>query len=288
MSLRFEPLGPGWFWHKGYLFVFYRQKHVVSNGSNGFEEDKLTVTVPGRSTAPIKKLINEVRGHYIAKEENLTMVRRPLSGGQRRFFYPWAKVASRPSRSIETVALNPEEKSKVLDDINEYLHPDTQDWYADRGIPYRRGYLFSGPPGTGKTSMSSVIAGVFGLDIHCISLLDPTLSEDDLLHLFSNLPRRCAVLLEDIDAAGLERKEAKTLKENTTDEKQGSSISLSGLLNAIDGVASPEGRVLLMTTNHVEKIDGALIRPGRVDMHIEFSLATRTQAEEIFARMYSS
>jgi len=68
--------------------------------------------------------------------------------------------------------------------------------------------------------------------------------------------------------------------------KQG--ISLSGLLNAIDGVASHEGRVLVMTTNHPEKLDDALIRPGRVDMQVEFSLATRAQAQEIFVRMYTN
>lgn len=159
--------------------------------------------------------------------------------------------------------------------------------------------------------MSFSISGIFGLDIYCISLLEPTLTEEDLGLLFSNLPRRCVVLLEDIDSAGLNRaneqrsekpadqagghaelgaeiaKAFKSVHQQNEKTKLNQGISLSGLLNAIDGVASHEGRVLIMTTNHPEKLDEALIRPGRVDMIVEFPLATRLQIREIFIRMYS-
>ena len=117
----------------------------------------------------------------------------------------WQQVANRPVRDMKTVVLDHEQKLQVLTDMNEDLHPDTPRWYANRGIPLRRGYLFHGPPGTGKTSLSFALAGVFGLDIHVISLLEPTLTEEDLSSLFSTLPRRCVVLLEDIDTAGLRR-----------------------------------------------------------------------------------
>jgi len=213
--------------------------------------------------------------------------------------------------------LDHKRKKEVLADINEYLHPATPRWYANRGIPYRRGYLFHGPPGTGKTSLSFALAGVFGLDIYVISLLEPTLTEEDLEQLFNSLPRRCVVLLEDIDSAGLIRnndKSAETTSTTTedktaakpdsdvmadlakalqkanhaTEEEKKKGISLSGLLNAIDGVASHEGRVLVMTTNKPEKLDDALIRPGRVDLQVAFSNASRPQIRELFTRMYIS
>ena len=277
----------------------------------------------------------------------------------------WQQVARRPVRPMSTVVLDSNEKLDVLNDINEYLHPRTPRWYASRGIPLRRGYLFHGPPGTGKTSFSFAIAGVFGIDIYVISLQDISVTEEDLAILFTRLPRRCIVLLEDIDTAGLRRndeesgdenddksdekikakdkdkekkEEEKEIKangdaapngktktkekaskaqdsdedsdsENSADDRKArnkkktkrrkkngggdkvvslESISLSGLLNAIDGVASHEGRVLIMTTNKPESLDDALVRPGRVDRQVAFAHASSTQAGELFHRMYEA
>lgn len=315
---RFEPyFGHHRFWHKRRLFFFERElKQVIASGWAGstFKEDEtITLTCIGRSTRPIKNLILECRERYLERENSRTVVRRPSPKESRvRGRNVWTRVATRPSRPMETVVLNHDEKARILADINEYLHPATPAWYANRGIPYRRGYLFHGPPGTGKTSLSFALSGIFGLDIYCISLLEPTLTEEDLGLLFSNLPRRCVVLLEDIDSAGLNRrndrsgensteksdgqteigreiaKAFKSVHENNEKTKQNQGISLSGLLNAIDGVASHEGRVLVMTTNYPDKLDDALIRPGRVDMIVEFTMATKKQIRELFIRMYSS
>lgn len=268
---------------------------------------------------------------------------------------------------MSTVVLSLKEKQEVLADVNEYLHPATPRWYASRGIPLRRGYLFHGPPGTGKTSFSFALAGVFGIDIYVISLQDASVTEEDLATLFTRLPRRCIVLLEDVDTAGLRRndsddeskitkakgkgKNKKTAKKEfkepavaTTngekadhkgesgtvngtstngkekeDPKESDSgdesdsddedvvprrrqdkskkkgklaapeaISLSGLLNAIDGVASHEGRILILTTNKPESLDEALLRPGRVDRNVAFTNATGAQACELFHRMYEA
>lgn len=272
-----------------------------------------------------------------------TTIKRPSPAPMRRYGgrYNWSQVANRPVRPMRTVVLDPRQKAQVMADMNEYLHPATPRWYANRGIPLRRGYLFYGPPGTGKTSLSFALAGVFGLDIFVISLLEPTLTEEDLGTLFNSLPRRCVVLLEDIDTAGLARVEdetdaaaadgaasngtkdgddksnshnkkndskdessskktstttnkddwkvsdlARALKKESKDDKKG--ISLSGLLNAIDGVASQEGRILVMTTNKPESLDEALIRPGRVDLQVGFTNATPAQATELFQRMYEA
>ena len=317
---RFQPsFGTHHFFYKRRLFKLKREeKQVMSEvlglGTSLLGKEDITLTCVGRSTLPIKDLIEVARDHYLNQKKSSTVVRRPAPKEQRgRDRSVWMKVATRPSRPMETVVLDHEQKNRVLVDINEYLHPSTPRWYANRGIPYRRGYLFHGPPGTGKSSLAWAIAGVFGLEIYCISLVDPTLTEEHLGIMFANLPRRCVVLLEDIDSAGLSKRQEEetaekpkpedeaaarigaeitrainSARKNGLTNKDNQGISLSGLLNVIDGVASHEGRVLVMTTNFPEKLDEALIRPGRVDMKVQFTNATRSQICELFTRMYSA
>lgn len=352
---RFEPYyGQNYMFHNGTLFFFKRSQRqgnqrvqVTFNGSA--EDDLLQLDCIGRSTDPIKELLRTIKVWSLNRQRNTTTIRHPTPKDRARFGGSWTKTSSRPSRPMETVILDAEQKSMIIRDMNEYLHPASARWYAARGIPYRRGYLFHGPPGTGKTSLSFALAGIFGLEIYAISLQEPTLTEGDLLQLFNGLPRRCIVLLEDVDAAGLlrdrasdEKNKPKSKKDGKQTGKQGeegkekaaaaekgddytlkdlarelkaistpaqrggphatmqqnngagpnrapgTGISLSGLLNAIDGVASAEGRVLIMTTNHAEKLDAALVRPGRVDRKVEFQLAAKDQIRELFVRMYAA
>lgn len=344
MPPRFVPaLGTHTFRFGNTYFRLHRQQESFledsSSGQTFKDRENLVISCLGRSTEPIKRMLQQAKKEYYNDHYAKTIVKRPSPQGSRRFGRSaWTQVAQRPVRPMKTVVLDARQKLQVLADINEYLHPATPRWYANRGIPLRRGYLFHGPPGTGKTSLSFALAGVFGLDIFVISLLEPTLTEEDLLALFNSLPRRCVVLLEDIDTAGLTRPKedqeekfadepakageepktngddssrggrrrkaaredgegggpsdwkvsdlARELKKPWADDKKG--ISLSGLLNAIDGVASHEGRVLIMTTNKPETLDDALIRPGRVDLQVAFTNATREQARELFERMYEA
>ncbi|KAL9098825.1 MAG: hypothetical protein Q9163_005580 [Psora crenata] len=311
----FEPsYGKHWFFHQGRVFLFQRdQKPVMDSGCGGYttmqNDEYIVITCLGRSNEPVKMLIKEARDLYLSRQRSCTTVRRPLPKGQRSMGgVGWMRAAVRPSRPMDTVVLDGELKDRVIRDINDYLHPAVHVWYSEKGIPYRRGYLLHGPPGTGKSSFAWALAGVFGLDIYCLSLVDPTLTEDEVGILFTTLPLRCIVLLEDIDSAGLGKRQeetdvAKTETEasnigveitrafesvqKNNDKKDKKGISLSGLLNAIDGVASQEGRVLIMTTNFPENLDEALIRPGRIDSDVAFTYATRSQISELFCRMYS-
>ncbi|KAH8177010.1 ATPase family associated with various cellular activities (AAA) domain-containing protein [Sarocladium implicatum] len=395
---RYVPaMGATRFWHNGTYFRFTRKKDTFINtsGFGGMKDlEELKVSCYGRSVRPLKVLLAEAKALYFEDTHQRTTIYRPRAKEYRRDYNMWQLITSRPVRPMRTVVLDAKEKHEVLADINEYLHPSTPAWYASRGIPLRRGYLFHGPPGTGKTSFSFALAGVFGIDIYVISLQDVNVTEEDLAALFAKLPRRCIVLLEDIDSAGLKRsgdsdddkkgKKDKDMAEKTQDEdaekdtekdteskkltngetkktddtkaedddktkkrkkkkdkksKRKSSsdsdsddssssssssdesakkrkksrkmrkkrvekgngrrgpnvttfsmetISLSGLLNAIDGVASHEGRVLIMTTNKPESLDEALVRPGRVDLQVGFTNASRVQAVDLFVRMYEA
>ncbi|RDA87599.1 hypothetical protein CP532_3941 [Ophiocordyceps camponoti-leonardi (nom. inval.)] len=339
---RYVPaLGSTGFWHAGTYFRLNRKKENLFDNSmfspmKSVEE--IRISCSGRSIEPIKRLLADAKAFYYQDTYRKTTIYRPKPKGQRQEGSMWQQVARRPVRPMSTVVLDAAQKHAVMNDVNEYLHPATPRWYASRGIPLRRGYLFHGPPGTGKTSFSFALAGVFGIDIYVISLQDVNVTEEDLATLFTRLPRRCIVLLEDIDTAGLRRdvtdvvangvpkgkkqngsktKERKQTKDeseassSSTDseseertrrrkrrdaKKDGKSkssststaegISLSGLLNAIDGVASHEGRVLIMTTNTPESLDPALVRPGRVDVQVAFTNASGVQAAELFRRMY--
>ncbi len=146
----------------------------------------------------------------------------------------------------------------------------------------------------GKTSLCYSVAGLFRLKIYVVSLNSASLTEDGLAGLFHDLPRRCIVLLEDIDTAGMAAKRAdepppteEAAAKAKTEEQPAKGISLSALLNIIDGVASAEGRLLVMTTNHIERLDKALRRPGRVDLTIGFGYADTSTIHALYRSIYT-
>ena len=182
-------------------------------------------------------------------------------------------------RPFESVVLEEGLADKILEDVREFM--DARTWYLDRGIPYRRGYLLHGPPGTGKTSFVQALAGTLDFNIAMLSLSQRGLTDDLLNHLLLNIPARTIVLLEDADAAFSNR------RQREDDGYSGASVTYSGLLNALDGVASAEERIIFMTTNHVDRLDDALIRPGRVDMTVHLGSATEGQMARLWDRFYS-
>ncbi|KAK6072003.1 mitochondrial chaperone BCS1 [Seiridium cupressi] len=309
-ALNYTPsFGTHYFWYKGRLLLFKRNsKEQKNNFLSVSEREEISVCCFGRNPWIIKKLLHEARVIYNKKDQAKTLIYRGTtrSGSTEP---TWQRCLARNSRPFSTVILNEKTKTDLIEDVTDYLHPATQRWYSNRGIPYRRGYLLYGPPGTGKSSLSLALAGFFKMRIYIVSLSSVTSSEENLISLFAELPRRCVVLLEDIDTAGLThtREEGKQNTEtpsseealqpgqltpgsgNTNGNKEANPgrLSLSGLLNILDGVASQEGRVLIMTTNHVDKLDKALIRPGRVDMIVEFGRADAEMTAAIFRAIFA-
>lgn len=157
---------------------------------------------------------------------------------------------------------------------------DSSEWYNNKGVPYRRGYLLYGPPGTGKTSFVQAVASALNLNICYLNLSGGNLDDDGLNLLLNNAPMRSIILLEDIDAIFVERTSVQS------QQMMGHSVTFSGLLNALDGVRSQEGRILMMTTNHREKLDPALLRPGRADMHVELNYASEKQMKGLFKKFF--
>ena len=187
----------------------------------------------------------------------------------------------RRKRPIESVILDNGMKEKIVADVTDFMR--SANWYYDRGIPYRRGYLLHGPPGSGKSSFIQALAGSLDYNIAMLNLSERGLTDDRLNHLLTIIPRRTLVLLEDADAAFANRR-----TQADADGYQGANVTFSGLLNALDGVASAEERILFLTTNHVERLDEALIRPGRIDMMVRLGEASRYQIEMLWDRFYGN
>ena len=185
----------------------------------------------------------------------------------------------RKKRLLNTVILEDGVKERVVEDVKEFLASDT--WYHDRGIPYRRGYLLHGSPGSGKSSFIQALAADLDYNIAMLNLSERGLTDDRLNHLLTIVPPRTLVLLEDADSAFGNRR-----TQTDIDGYRGANVTFSGLLNALDGVSSAEERLLFLTTNHVERLDAALVRPGRIDMTIEIGAASKRQAERLWDRFY--
>lgn len=160
------------------------------------------------------------------------------------------------------------------------VHPSSH-LLIDKGIPYRRGYLLHGAPGSGKTSFIQALAGAVGYNICLLNLAERGLTDDKLNHLLGLVPDRSFILLEDVDSAFNRRVQ-------TSEDGFKGAVTFSGLLNALDGVASTEERIIFMTTNHYERLDPALIRPGRVDLAEMLDDAVGEQAERLFIKFYGN
>ena len=268
------------FCYKNRLLTF----RSVQKEGRIFREEEISVSCIGRSPGVLREFFSECRAEYLKLVKDKTSVFEHRDGD-------WKKKRAIDIRPLDTVILDEKKKTALLEDIKAFLDPETRAWYSRRGIPHRKGYLLYGPPGTGKSSLSSSIAGAYDLDIYILNI--SSVDDSSLGALFTELPARCVILLEDIDAVDAtqsrQRGPVKTSQDETSSATKGKSqgrVSLSALLNVLDGVGSQEGRVLIMTTNHAERLDAALIRPGRVDMKLELGYTNQDINARLFCALF--
>ncbi|OJD10334.1 hypothetical protein AJ78_08614 [Emergomyces pasteurianus Ep9510] len=162
--------------------------------------------------------------------------------------------------------MNENKKTVILKNIKDLLDKQALSWYTRRGILYQRGFLLYKPSEIKKSSFSLSVAGRFKLNIYVLNLL----SIDD----------SCLNISEMIENAGPGVVRAAQKRNSQRN------VSLFALLNALDGVSSQEGRLLIMTTNHIERLDDALIRPERVDRKVLFQLADEKMSSCLFYTVF--
>ena len=182
----------------------------------------------------------------------------------------WTTLSKLPARDMDTIYLENDVKSKYLNDIQEFVK--NEDEYGKYGIPYKRTYLFEGKPGTGKTSLIFATASMLKMNIGIINF-GPRMDDVGFMNAVSSLPDNYILLIEDIDSLFVAR-----------ESKGVSAVSFSGILNTLDGMGRRHRLITFITTNYVNKLDSALIRPGRIDYVITFSDATKEQIKEIFLK----
>ena len=193
----------------------------------------------------------------------------------------WSYIDFDHPTTFDTLAMDPDEKQSIMDDLEDFRN--NKDYYRRIGRAWKRGYLLFGPPGTGKSTMIAAMANYLDYDIYDIELTSVT-TNIELRRMFNEIKAKSIVVVEDIDCSAdlsgkREKKKPPAPGPGIADEHPDASssaarkVTLSGLLNAIDGLWSACGgeRIIIFTTNHVENLDPALIRRGRMDKHIEMS-----------------
>ena len=249
----------------------------------------------GWSAAPLRSFLAAVQKWSEQQNETraVTEVRVPYV--TKEWLGYWRHAKNVMSRPLHTVELDAEIKDPIVNDLATFLDPAARQYYKEQGIPYRRGYLFYGPPGTGKSSLARALAGHFRLTLCIVSLSSEGMTGTVLSALFDRLPKRCIVVLEDIDSAGIKTRaelnqiaaEVKATKGKKS-EIEGDGITLADLLNVLDGTIAAEGRILILTTNTPDILDSAMIRAGRIDRQVPMLQMSRTCACSIFKRMFAS
>lgn len=250
--------------HRRRLMLVYRE---LSVSQQVVESISISCIFGGRSFA--SALLDDVIASEDARSNSITRVY-----GLDRWGDGWKHTVSQGSRALTSVFLPKDMKESIRADIERFYQ--SKDRYVANGIAWTRGYLFAGPPGTGKTSLIKSLAHEFRLNLCLLSLVDHRVTDASLGELLMKLPPRAALVIEDIDSFFLQRKK----------EDASVRVSFSGLLNALDGAAVAEGRLLFVTTNTYSAVDSALIRPGRIDRVVEFGLMKHREIATMVEAFY--
>ena len=219
----------------------------------------------------------------------------------------WINTPSNNYRTLDTIILKNNIKNIIKEDMQLFLN--SEEWYQHRDIPYTRGYLFHGHPGTGKTSMIKGLSLFGKRHIHYL-MLNEVKNDTELIELVKSINYKETILvIEDIDAminiVKSRESDNKTYQEYMDEKEKNnkmsvdewekierqkqkkSTITLSGLLNVIDGLFTCHGRILIMSTNHPEILDSALIRPGRIDCKFLFDNCDSEQIGKLYEMFFN-
>ena len=229
------------------------------------------------------------------------IVSRALKTGQLRVYdidNPW-RAHTRELRGLDTIVLSPGTREKIVHHLDWWK--TSRDTHSQYGLVYKTVMLWYGPPGTGKTTLAQGVAKYLGFDLAIVKI-DPS-KMAELKDKITGCRKNTVMLIEDVDRAVALPKPPQPAVAASADKPaeatEGAPVQavlppqeadrpvpgIEHLMNALDGVMSPEGVVIIMTTNHRDRLDPALIRPGRVNLEILLDLFDWPRAVEM-GRMF--
>lgn len=185
--------------------------------------------------------------------------------------YDW-NIQSHPVRSVSSI-VNSAPIVDMISDASKFIADKKR--YIELGVPYRRGYLLDGPPGTGKSTSAICLAGQLNRPLCYMSLTGKHANDEWLMEMLSRAPEGAIVLFDDYDRF-------------SASDSQGDGITIGGLLNALDGVVAQTGKIMLLAVNDSSTINDAILRAGRIDRHFTFRLSTKDEACDLFEKFYGS
>lgn len=271
--------GYHFFFYEGRLFWFVKRK-LDSSGAER-EKEEITIRTFGLNNTVFERLT----GLFNAKRTRSEMISVHALGGRDG----WKEICEVLPRDISTFCMNAEQKNDILAKIQRFI--DNRDWYRRKGLTYKVSFLFYGPPGTGKTTLSRLLAMHFRRDIYTMDL--SSMSNESLVAALANIRPGSFLLLEDVDQAGnavrKRKKDAeKQAVEIATEALTGGGLTMSGLLNAFDGVVGLDNLIIIMTTNHPEDLDPAVRRKSRIDNEYLIDELTSKEIWEYVLQMYDT
>ncbi len=259
--------GNHYFWFNNLPFKLVRKKE--EGGTTEKVRESIELITIGRSQDKLKRILEASNPFFDSTK--MTKVYR----WEHNLF--WSLSHDQLVRSLDTVILPHKIKVNLVNHLK--VFKADRDWYESHGIPYRTGLCLYGPPGTGKTSLVRSICGLDSRDLYILNL--GCMTDEHLEEAMVSIKENAVVLIEDIDSF-------KAANKRITDDKVGidTSLTLSGILNAIDGVSGSNGRIIIITTNKLDAIDPALLRPGRVDLKLELGYLTKETAISAFISFF--
>lgn len=257
------------FFSYGHFFVKHNNKRiflskstrVIDNSFDPWKGVKQSITLYGFSKTAIFDLLHHIETTYYTDTINYYF----NSDGETKMLGPIG------SKQFEHIFLNDNLVDTIKNDVDKFINSEEQ--YNKLGIKYKRTYLFYGPAGTGKSSLATAIANYSRRNILSINI-SKDMTDATLIKVIAGRPDKSIILFEDIDClfSNLKRNDDKeVVKDDEKKKDDGNKVTLSCILNILDGAYTPEDVIFILTTNHIDKLDDAIRRDGRTDVKLKIT-----------------